>query len=415
MSLLRSRSTLLLLAALVLALGCRATSQIRLGSGMDHDFIEAEEDSGDLGDPGAEGEHGPRVDAAEETPITPATNTESPSEAALDEDGPTALPLPSSAPAPDPWAAAEPLRNLLEGRRLTHEGRQGPAAWSEDGTQVLFQAVRSGGLVENPWQQTWLMDSSGERQRRITMGVGTTNRPTFVPGRAGVVSYASTHHTGSTPGAGDSGAEQALRGDLDLYTQDLNRGTFTALTSSPGYDGDAAWCADGSRVAFTSERTGDPELFTMGADGSGLLRVTHRAGADVGVSWSPDCSRLAWSAHGPEGATLMVGASDGSEAAVVLSGAGRHLDPVWMPDGAALVFSSDLAEPGGSTDLYAIALRGGALKRLTATPQHERHPVPSPDGGRLLYTSDAHGDTHLYVADVHADAGSPWPLGRLDP
>jgi TolB protein len=242
------------------------------------------------------------------------------------------------------------------------------------------------------------------------MGVGRTERPSFVPGRPGIVSYASTHHTGATPSVDEEGAADRLDADLDIYLQDLTNGSFTALTSSPGYDGDAAWCPDGSRVAFSSARDGDIELYTMTADGSDVRRITSRPGADVGVAWSPDCRELAWSAVSVDGksAALVVSAPDGNGAHTVLGGDAMHERPTWTPDGRRLVFASDLATEDGTTDLFALAVSQGTLRRLTAASGNERNPIVAPDGVRLLYTSDRTGTAQLFLADIAEDAGTPW-------
>jgi Tol biopolymer transport system component len=414
--LLRSRSLLLLLSFLLFAVGCRATSQLRIGRGIDHDLSKDDDDVGLKGDPGEEGEEGDAGMSAE--PINPeATSTETATAETAPAPVTAASPAASATPAVDLWAtppSPEPVAvvespaAMLQGHQLTSEGHQGVPAWSPDGAQVLFQAARAGGFVDNPWEQTWLMDASGERQRRITMGVGRTERPTFVPGRPGVVSYASTHHTGSTPTVGEAGAAAALRDSLEIYVQDLGQGSFTALTSTPGYDGDAAWCSNGSRVAFSSARDGDIELYTMASDGSDVRRITTRPGADVGAAWSPDCTQLAWSAETGTVASLMVAAADGTGVREVLGGSGRHERPTWMPNGVVLVFASDLATSDRTTDLFALALQGGGLKRLTAASSSERDPVIDASGGKVLYTSDSTGSPQLFVADITADVGAIW-------
>ena len=42
----------------------------------------------------------------------------------------------------------------------------------------------------------------------------------------------------------------------------------TRLTFHPSPDGDPAWSADGSKIAFNSGRDGNFEIYVMNADGS---------------------------------------------------------------------------------------------------------------------------------------------------
>ena len=63
------------------------------------------------------------------------------------------------------------------------------------------------------------------------------------------------------------------------------------LTASDGRDACPHWCPDGSRIAFSSDRTGDSELYVMDADGSGQRQLTTDGG-NTCPDWSPDGSRL---------------------------------------------------------------------------------------------------------------------------
>ena len=45
--------------------------------------------------------------------------------------------------------------------------------------------------------------------------------------------------------------------------------------------------ADGTRIAFTSDRDGDWEIYTMRADGTDVRQLTVNAAWDWDPSWSP--------------------------------------------------------------------------------------------------------------------------------
>ncbi len=58
---------------------------------------------------------------------------------------------------------------------------------------------------------------------------------------------------------------------------------------------------------------------------------------------------------------------------------------MWTPDGERLVFSSERA---GSADLYVVDLRGGEPRRITWDDERdERQPWISPDGRYVVYAS----------------------------
>jgi len=47
-----------------------------------------------------------------------------------------------------------------------------------------------------------------------------------------------------------------------------------------------SWSPDGSRIAFTSMRSGQLQIWTMNATGGSLLRVTHTATNEGYPAWS---------------------------------------------------------------------------------------------------------------------------------
>ena len=47
------------------------------------------------------------------------------------------------------------------------------------------------------------------------------------------------------------------------------------LTNNIAYDAEPAWSPDGTKIAFTSLRSGNYETYVMNADGSGLVNLTN--------------------------------------------------------------------------------------------------------------------------------------------
>jgi Tol biopolymer transport system component len=311
-------------------------------------------------------------------------------------EGPPAV-VDESASQPDERVASIEPRTWLTRRQLTSAGSNSQGRWDAEGTQIIFQSIRSGGTIANPNPQTWMMEATGERQRRITMGIGVTNGPGFIASSGRQVYYASTHHTGKTPGT----LAESLPEDMELYRQDLDRGGFERLTESPGFDGEASWCGHDGLVVFTSTRSGDAELYAL-ADG-GTTRLTEAPGADLAPALSPDCTRLAWVRDG----ALLVASADGAASQILMPSDVREV--AWHPDGLLLIFSASPA-PGEPAELFTVKPDGSDLRRLTASSGSEEGPSFSPDGKRLLYSWDRTGTHQLFVADWDASMGTPWTL-----
>ena len=80
----------------------------------------------------------------------------------------------------------------------------------------------------------------------------------------------------------------------DIWSFDLRRGTGTRLTFDPADDLDSIWSPDGTRIAFTSNRTGQRNIYWKPADGSGseeLLLGGKEAQENV-EDWSRDAKYL---------------------------------------------------------------------------------------------------------------------------
>lgn len=76
---------------------------------------------------------------------------------------------------------------------------------------------------------------------------------------------------------------------------------------------------------------------------------------------------------------------------------GIDRQPVFSPDGGRLLFSSNRS---GNVDLWILELSTGALTQLTDDPAGDWDPAFSPDGERVLWSSDRGGHMEVWIASV---------------
>ena len=57
---------------------------------------------------------------------------------------------------------------------------------------------------------------------------------------------------------------------------------------------------DGSKIVFTSDRSGDLELYLCDIDGSNITQVTSGLGYDGGAFFSPDSKKLVFRSSRPQ-------------------------------------------------------------------------------------------------------------------
>jgi Tol biopolymer transport system component len=74
--------------------------------------------------------------------------------------------------------------------------------------------------------------------------------------------------------------------NLEVFGKSFADGTTARLTKSPGFDLAPTWSPDGSRIAFTSKRSGQFQIWTMNATGGALLRITHTTTVEAYPAWS---------------------------------------------------------------------------------------------------------------------------------
>jgi Tol biopolymer transport system component len=165
---------------------------------------------------------------------------------------------------------------------------------------------------------------------------------------------------------------------------------------------DAAWSADGARLAFTSGK----DLYVSDADGAAPRRLATVGGTPSWPRWSPDGKRLRFSVNGGDGTNLWEVASDGSGLHTLLPGCCGS----WTRDGQYFIFQSSR---GGVANIWAMREANSLFRRadhapvqLTSGPTSTFAPLPSSDGTQIFVrTIQPRGQVVRY------DAKS----GRFDP
>jgi serine/threonine-protein kinase len=151
-------------------------------------------------------------------------------------------------------------------------------------------------------------------------------------------------------------------GQWDIWIYDLTRQTFTRLTLDMALDGRPIWTPDGERVTFASGREGSYENFYWKlADGSG------------------PAERLTTSETG-------------------------YPPTSWSPDGKVLAFTK--IDPATGIDLWMLPMEGDREPHPFLQEQFDqRHPMFSPDGRSVAYTSNESGRDEIYVRPYPGPGG----------
>jgi Tol biopolymer transport system component len=261
----------------------------------------------------------------------------------------------------------------------------------------------------------------------LSTGKGRTTCSYFLPGDSTIV-YASTH-------LGGDECPQMQRPDNGLYTwpifesfdifvADLEGNIIEQLTDHPGYDAEATLSPDGSKIVFTSTRSGDLELWTMNTDGTDLQQVTDQLGYDGGAFFSPDGTKLVFRASRPQTAEeqqvykdllaqglvqptnmeIYVCNVDGSDLQQITNLGKANWAPYFHPSGESILFSSNHHAPSGRKfNIFSIDLNGENLRQVTFDDTFDAFPMFSHDGKQLVFASNRNNgggrDTNVFLAD----------------
>ena len=163
---------------------------------------------------------------------------------------------------------------------------------------------------------------------------------------------------------------------------------------------------DGTRIVFTSARSGTLGIWVMNADGSRPVRLTNNG--EVDPEWSPDGSRIVFWPYVTVGfGTVTVMNADGGDVHDI----GRGSEPNWSSTGRIAV---ERAEMNAcifdicALNIYTMKEDGTDVVQLTrnAMPlSYAAAPTWSPDGSRIaFYSSDGFNTPSLRI--MNADGAS---------
>lgn len=329
---------------------------------------------------------------------------------------------------------------LSNTRQVTLTGkRAGEGYFNADGSLMVFQSERE---ADNPFYQIYLTNLSSGETTRISPGSGKTTCAWIHP-REQKILFASTHQDPEATAKQEeeidlrlSGKERRYAWDYDetydLYEADFSGNILRKLSDSLGYDAEASWSPDGSKIVFASNRHAYAEdlsdadrqkfaldksylidLYVMNADGSNPVRLTDHKGYDGGPFFSPDGSRICWRRFSEDGATaeIWVMNADGSNAKQITRMEAMSWAPFFHPSGDYLIFTTN-KHGFGNFELYLVDSEGKSEPvRVTATDGFDGLPVFHPKENLLAWTSNRTPDKTSQI--FFADWNDPWAREQL--
>lgn len=188
-------------------------------------------------------------------------------------------------------------------------------------------------------------------------------------------------------------------GDDDIFKMNADGSAQTQLTFNSAGDQSPSWSPDGSKIAYVSNQDGDFEIYVMNADGTGQTQLTTHPADDAGPAWSPDGQKIAFQSTRTGNWKIYVMNADGtSQTELPPTGGFQDVAPYWAPDGSKIIFRRDGA--GNSAEVYTMNPDGTAQTPITNHPFFDSEGVFSPDGGKIVFSTNRDGDFEMYVMNA---------------
>jgi len=187
--------------------------------------------------------------------------------------------------------------------------------------------------------------------------------------------------------------------DLNVWRLPLDGGRPgrpEALVASTRMDGGPTVSRDGTRIAFTSDRSGVTQVWLARADGGRGVQLTSMPAKNAsGGRFSPDGERIAFVSNPDGDMDVFLTTAQGREPLRLTRSPAHDSAPAWSRDGTWVYFASD---------------REGRFEVWKVRPEPDAEPLRVTRGGGYTARESADGKT-LYFSR-QADDGS-WSLWRM--
>lgn len=199
----------------------------------------------------------------------------------------------------------------------------------------------------------YTMDADGSNLVNLTPDTASFDAVSTFSPDATKIAFTSTR---DCPNPKDLGIPCA---DVFVMNADGTNPVKLTTTQADVFNGYPDWSPKGDKIAFISNVTGNNEVWVMNADGTGLQQLTNDPADDGGCmllcsppSWSPDGTKIAWSTNRSGTYEIWVMNADGTNQTQVTNTPGyESLMPYWLPNGQEIAYTHWIDMPYGSWSL----------------------------------------------------------------
>lgn len=239
---------------------------------------------------------------------------------------------------------------------------------SPDGQWIVYRKMGFDILKDQQAGNLWMIRSNGSDHQKLTSREVSEYGASWSPNGDRVAFVSNT----------DEGSE--------IYMYWIQSGKIARISQLPASPSSLTWSPDGSQLAFSMVVASDaPTLGKMpkapkGAKWAGSPRITDRLYHEAdGRGYIP-----------PGFAHLFVISAEGGGYRQISSGDFNHRGRLtWTPNGKEIIFSAnrnpDWEYDFGNSDLHAVSVKDGSVRKITDRKGPEQDPTVSPNGEWIAF------------------------------
>jgi Tol biopolymer transport system component len=191
----------------------------------------------------------------------------------------------------------------------------------------------------------------------------------------------------------------------DIWLLELASGKTTRFTSDPAWEAFPTWSPDGSRIIFTSNRSGVYDLYQKASTGTGTEELFYKSSEGKGpTSWSPDGRFLLYYSLGqPTHVKLLAASGPADRAPVpVVDPQFNSITARFSPDGRWIIYNSNESGKNEVVVRPFDAATGTPGTPIVLTSGGGRTPLWRGDGKEIFYLGQ---DGMVTAMEVNTGAG----------
>ncbi len=256
-------------------------------------------------------------------------------------------------------------------------------------SKLVTSSDRGGGK----FREIYIMDWDAANPVKVSSHYSLAMSPTWAP-NGHKIAYTATVQRSRTK----------LR-NHDMFVYDLTSGIRSLVSFRQGINSGAFFSPDSNNLFLTISEGSRPDIYRINMDGKIVNRITNGpAGAmNVEPAVSPDGTKIAYSSDRSGRPMIYVANVDGSNPVRKTFAGQFNSSPAWSPDGKKIAFAGQEA---GNFDIFVMNADGTEMTRLTKAARNNgrmsnnEDPSFSPDGRFVMYTSNRTGPNQIFFSTV---------------